>query len=86
MKDADAQKKVIQFKKEGTGPLYQDWLTRCYEGYRFKAGDHWDGAEKELLKAQNRPYLTFNRILPVLPRAYPFLASNQLNICYSCLN
>jgi hypothetical protein len=45
---------------------YEDWIDAAKEDFRFSLGDQWDNADKEALKAQSRPALTFNRIRPII--------------------
>jgi hypothetical protein len=38
-----------------------DWREDAREDYRFVDGDQWDKSDKEKLKKENRPVMTFNR-------------------------
>jgi len=45
---------------------YADWETEAKEDYRFALGDQWTQEERDQLKEQSRPALTFNRIRPII--------------------
>jgi len=45
---------------------WAEWKTRAVSGYDFYKGKQWDADVVEILKREKRPYLTFNKIKPIL--------------------
>ena len=45
---------------------YSRWETEAKEDYKFALGDQWTEDDRQALKNQGRPCLTFNRIKPIL--------------------
>lgn len=43
-----------------------DWRNRAKIAYDFYIGKQWDSAVMEKLKREGRPYLTFNKIRPII--------------------
>lgn len=44
----------------------REWIDEAKEDIKFKAGDQWDPEDKELLRSERRPCLTFNIIKPIV--------------------
>jgi hypothetical protein len=42
------------------------WLTDAKKAYDFRAGDQWEDEDKQILNAQSRPEIVFNRVLTIL--------------------
>lgn len=42
------------------------WRDEAEEDYKFYRGDQWDDQDLQTLKAQNRPVITINRIMPLI--------------------
>lgn len=42
------------------------WRVECKEMYDFRAGDQWNPEDRQILNAQNRPEIVFNRVLTIL--------------------
>lgn len=45
---------------------YEDWKTEAQQDYDFALGDQWEDDDRQTLKDQGRPCLTFNRIKPII--------------------
>ena len=43
-----------------------DWRRRARKAYKFYLGDQWDGETKTQLDLEKRPYLTLNKIKPII--------------------
>lgn len=46
--------------------FYKDWNKAAKEDYQFALGDQWTDADRQALKNESRPCLTFNRIRPMI--------------------
>lgn len=42
------------------------WRVEAKEDYDFRAGDQWTAEDRQLLNAQQRPHIVFNRVLTML--------------------
>src|SRR5271155_2232241 len=42
------------------------WRNEAKEMYKFRAGDQWDAEDRQILNAQSRPEIVFNRVLTIL--------------------
>ena len=65
MTNAALARKMMLYTKEAKDGN-ANWRERAKENYRFYVGDQWTSADKEKLKAEGRPYLTLNNILPII--------------------
>jgi len=43
-----------------------EWRILCNEWFDFRAGDQWSPEDRQLLNAQQRPHIVFNRVLTIL--------------------
>jgi len=43
-----------------------DWRQKCKEWFEFRSGEQWSAEDRQLLNAQQRPDIVFNRVLTVL--------------------
>jgi hypothetical protein len=43
-----------------------EWRQDCKKWYEFRAGDQWSAEDRQLLNAQQRPHIVFNRVLTIL--------------------
>ena len=65
MEDTDKLAKLEQFWKTATAG-WDDWRKRAISAYDFYKGKQWDSAVVEKLKKEKRPYLTLNKIKPIM--------------------
>lgn len=65
MKDEGLRKQILA-RFEECKTYYGDWRKEAEEDYHFALGSQWTDEEKEKLRQQNRPCLTFNRIRPLI--------------------
>ena len=65
MEDTDKLAKLEQFWKVATAG-WDDWRKRAIYAYDFYKGKQWDADVVEKLKREKRPFLTFNKIKPIL--------------------
>lgn len=59
-----------------------EWRENVKEEYDFVAGKQWSDEEKALLEEQNRPVITFNRILPTLKAVVGLEIGNRREVKY----
>ncbi len=45
---------------------WAEWIEKAKKAYRFYLGDQWDDDVKQKLNIEGRPYLTINKIKPVI--------------------
>lgn len=43
-----------------------EWRQKCKEWFEFRSGEQWSAEDRQLLNAQQRPDIVFNRVLTVL--------------------
>jgi hypothetical protein len=65
MSDDKLVERVKEFWNQGRTDN-QDWRRRAVQGRQFYLGKQWASADIAKLKAEGRPYLTINRILPAI--------------------
>lgn len=56
------------------------WVEVAKEDYRFALGDQWDQEDRDKLKEQSRPCLTFNRIRPLINYISGYQKENSARI------
>jgi len=56
----------------------QKWRDNAVENWKFYAGTQWDESTIQALKKEKRPYLTINKILPIIN----FLSGYQIQNSY----
>lgn len=59
---------------------YGPWKKEAQEDYKFALGDQWTDSDKQKLKNQKRPCLTFNRIKPLLNLVSGYQRENAARI------
>jgi hypothetical protein len=57
-----------------------DWNKSAREDFRFALGDQWTEEEREKLKEQSRPCLTFNKIEPLINLVGGYERENSMRI------
>jgi len=62
----DSLRTEIDERYKITSQHYARWEAEAKEDYKFALGDQWTDEDREELKKQNRPCLTFNRIRPLI--------------------
>ena len=62
----DDLKREIVARYKACESYYGKWDEVAKDDYRFALGDQWDEADRQTLKEQCRPCLTFNRIKPLI--------------------
>lgn len=59
-----------------------DWRTRVKEDYDFFAGHQWDVEDKEKLREENRPCVTFNRIARTINSVIGLELQNRQTVAF----
>jgi len=59
---------------------FSEWNDEAEEDYEFALGDQWTEEERNKLKEQNRPCLTFNRIKPIINIVSGYQRENSARI------
>lgn len=59
---------------------YRDWDVVAKEDYNFALGDQWTEEERQKLKDESRPCLTFNRIRPLINLVSGYQRENAARI------
>lgn len=65
MDETDKLAKLEQFWKVATGG-WDEWRKRANYAYEFYRGKQWESDVIEILKREKRPFLTLNKIKPIL--------------------
>src|SRR5690606_20944656 len=60
----------------------KDWRKCAKEDFEFLAGEQWTHAEKEKLKSELRPIITFNRTNPIIQAVSGMEISNRKEVKY----
>jgi len=77
--DTELRKEIIErFRHCQT--YYKDWHEAAQQDYKFALGDQWSQEDKQLLKEQNRPAFTFNRIRPLINLVSGYQRENSARI------
>ena len=61
---------------------WRDWRKRARECYAFVAGDQWDEQDRQTLRDQMRPVISFNRVQPVIDAVAGAEVSNRQEVRY----
>lgn len=59
-------RKEIRSRYKACVEFYGPWVEEAKSDYEFALGDQWDDADRQQLKKESRPCLTFNRIRPLI--------------------
>lgn len=60
--------------------FYSKWETEAKEDYNFALGDQWNTDDRNALREQSRPCLTFNRIRPMISLVSGYQRENSARI------
>lgn len=63
-------------------PKALEWRRHAREDYAFYSGDQWSEEDKQFLREQNRPIMTFNRIAPLINAILGAERNNKRGIRY----
>lgn len=58
------------------------WRKNARDDYDFVAGEQWDDADKQLLREQLRPIITFNRVGPIVEAVAGSEINNRQEVTY----
>lgn len=59
---------------------FKDWREKAKESQEFREGKQWSDEDIEILNKQNRPALTFNKILPSVNAVVGYQKRNRLDV------
>jgi hypothetical protein len=62
------------------------WRNEAKEDYDFRAGDQWTAEDRQLLNAQQRPHIVFNRVLTILKAVAGMEINGRHEITYRPVN
>lgn len=73
-----------QLKKEIVAAERQrgKWRTVAKECFRFVAADQWSEEDRNILRDQNRPEVTFNRVAPIINAVCGLEVNNRQGVVY----
>ena len=78
-KDDDLRTEILE-RYKSIGSFYEDWEEVAKEDYNFALGEQWTAEERQTLKDESRPCLTFNRIRPIINIISGYQRENQSRI------
>lgn len=64
----------------------ENWRKEAKEDYDFRAGDQWSPEDRQLLNAQQRPHIVFNRVLTILKAVAGMEINGRHEITYRPVN
>lgn len=76
----DALRREITERWKVSANHYKDWEDEAKDDYKFALGDQWKNEDRETLKNQGRPCLTFNRIRPLINLVSGYQRENAARI------
>jgi len=79
-KDPSGTVKLIEQRTRYALRRESKWRELAKEDYKFALGEQWTEEEKQLLKEQNRPAMTFNKIEPMIDLIGGWERENSLRI------
>jgi len=78
--DDDSLRTVIAKRYRACVAHYSDWIEEAKKDTKFALGDQWTDEEREELRAQKRPCLTFNHIAPIINIVAGYQRENSARI------
>lgn len=83
-KDQDKAARLRRFKAwfRADREHCKDWRTEAKEDFEFLAGNQWDDTDKQKLKDELRPIITFNRTNPIIQSVSGMEISNRKEVKY----
>lgn len=76
----DPIRKEISSRYSRCLKYYGAWMTEAKDDYNFALGDQWSTEDRQALKDQKRPCLTFNRIRPFISLISGYQRENSARI------
>lgn len=72
--------KRVERKTKRALRAVRKWREAAKDDYKFALGDQWTNEERELLKEEGRPCLTFNKIEPLVDLVVGYEIENSMRI------
>ena len=79
-KDPSGLVKKIERKTKKALRAVRNWRQAAKEDYKFALGDQWTPEERDQLKNEGRPCLTFNKIEPLVDLVVGYEIENSMRI------
>ena len=76
----DPLRKKISERYKYAAKFFSDWNEEAKDDYKFSLGDQWSEEDREALRQQGRPCLTFNRIRPLINLVSGYQRENAARI------
>lgn len=73
-------RKEIASRYKTVEKFYAGWIEAAKEDYDFALGDQWTPEDRQILKNESRPCLTFNRIRPLINIVSGYQRENSARI------
>ena len=77
----DVKDVYIHRKRAATGHQ-ADWRAEARTAFDFNSGDQWSAEDLAKMDEGNRPYVTFNRIAPVIDSIVGYEIDNRREVAY----
>lgn len=83
-KDSETDKLLDEVRKRyrAAKDHWREWLDDAQECYKFYAGDQWSEDDRQYLREQQRPEVTFNRSKPLIDAVLGHEANNRNEVRY----
>ncbi len=78
--ESDPKRQEIVERYKYASEHFASWNTEAKEDYEFALGDQWTDEDRQALKDQARPCLTFNRIRPIINIVSGYQRENSARI------